>query len=81
MLVLKEIHLANNEKTVVNTALLTAAGFGCTSPGRCHSSNAGPSSNGHNSHTTGYGSGTSGGHMGGSSGKGKKGWIVNFSAK
>jgi hypothetical protein len=32
MLVLKELRLANDEKTVTNTALLAVAGSGCTSP-------------------------------------------------
>jgi hypothetical protein len=73
MLVLKEIRLANDEKTIVNITLLVAAGSGCTSPGGCRSSSVGAPSGGHISHTTGYGSGTSGGHKGGSSGKGKKG--------
>jgi hypothetical protein len=78
MLVLKEIRLANNEKTIVNTGLLTAAGSGYTSPGGCRSSSAGASSGSHSSHTTSYGSGTSGDHKGGGGGKGKgkgkRGW-------
>jgi len=71
MLVLKEICLANDEKTVVNTALLAVADSGCTSPGRCRSTTAGASSGGHISNTSSYGSGTSGGHKGGGGGKGK----------
>jgi hypothetical protein len=53
MLVLKEFRLANNEKTIVNTALLTMAGSGYTNPGRCCSTTARASSGGHNSNTHG----------------------------
>jgi hypothetical protein len=71
MLVLKEICLANDEKTIVNTTLLATASSGCTSPGGYRSSSAGASSGSHNSHTTSYDSGTSGAHKGGGGGKGK----------
>jgi hypothetical protein len=49
MLVLKEFRLANNKKTIINSALLTMAGSGYTSLGRCRSTTARASSGGHNS--------------------------------
>jgi hypothetical protein len=54
MLVLKELRLANDEKIVTNTALLTAAGSGCTSLGRCRSTTTTTSSGGHSNNTSGY---------------------------
>jgi hypothetical protein len=72
MLVLKELRLANDEKIVVNTALLAAAGSGCTNPGGCRSTTIGANSGGsYNPHISGYGSGNKG--SGGGKGKGKRG--------
>ena len=80
MLALKELRLANDEKTVASTALLATAGSGCTSPGGCHALAATATSGGaHNPHVTGYGSSNKGGGGGNSSGgkskgKGRRGW-------
>ncbi|XP_066316122.1 uncharacterized protein [Miscanthus floridulus] len=80
MLALKELRLANDEKTVTSTALLATAGFGCTSRGGCSALAATPTSGGaHNPHVTGYGSSNKGGSDGNSSGgkskgKGRRAW-------
>ena len=80
MLALKELCLANDEKTVTSTALLATAGSGCTSPGGCRALAATATSGGaHNPHVTGYGSSNKGGGGGNSSGgkskgKGRRGW-------
>jgi hypothetical protein len=72
-LVLKELCLANDEKTVANTVFLAVVGSGCTNPGGCSSTTAGASSSSHNSHSGVYGSGTSGGNSDGhNSGSGSK---------
>jgi hypothetical protein len=74
MLVLKELRLANAEKTIVNTALLAVAGSGCTSPGGCRSTTVGATSGGsYNPHISGYGSGSRGGGGGKGKVKGKRG--------
>lgn len=52
MLALKELRLANDEKIVVNTTLLTTGASSYTNPGECHSTTAAATSGG-NSRTTG----------------------------
>jgi hypothetical protein len=56
MLVLKELRLANNEKTITNTSLLTVVGFSCTSLGGCRSTTTSTSDGSSNPHISGYNS-------------------------
>ena len=72
MLALKDLRLANDEKTIASTALLTTAGSGYTSSGGCRALAATANSGGpHNPHVTGYGSTKGGGGVNNSGSKGK----------